>query len=86
MFFGVSSSRTEKKFNNYRLTGNIEKRARHLGRRIADLLTLLLSHGTRIEMARKDFHRLTVDRGPVEIPMMGYAVRQVTWSCRLHLS
>lgn len=65
--------------------GNNENRARFLARRTADLVRLLLEHEA-LDLARKGFLRLTVERGPMEIPMVGYAVYQLVWSARIRLS
>lgn len=65
--------------------GNNENRARFLARRTADLVRLLLEHEA-LDLARKGFLRLTVERGPIEIPMVGYAVYQLVWSARIRLS
>lgn len=67
-------------------SGNNEGKASVLCRRVADRLRSLLEHSPALELARKGFHRIAVQSGPTELPMGGYAVRQLTWTCRIRMA
>lgn len=57
--------------------------ARALSRRVADRLRLLYEHEPSLRLARKGFHHLRIERGPTEIPLVGYSLRQIVVSATI---
>lgn len=62
--------------------GTTEQRATFACRGIADLLRLLYESSPALRLERKGLRRVQIQSGPLEVPMAGYSLRQMTIRAR----